>query len=395
MKKRLLSLLLAITILLSCFAVSMSAYGKTQQLILNTKMSYQIDGIDDMGYFLYTPDASGTYSFLSYNLPASEAYLFTKEVDAETGAKKYVNLAYSNSSPDFAENGQSNARQFCLTYHLKRGVTYYFAAGWFLSEDRTSGTTTVMLRCDEYDEKIIEEIRLTCSAYLNVYADGSWQTDENGERYYFYNLSKIINNMTITVYYSTGEVKSVTGKTEIDGYKVSYLHNQSTTHWYPKEHDNYKNNILTVKILDVSADYNVPILSTARYSVQGTVQSMNNKLVENAQIYCNSELLATTNSSGYFYFSYPAGKYTLTIKAPNSLERKITLIVSTTNNDNNYTSKPIRLYTCDYVNDGIINTKDYAAITKLDDAAQIKRDTAQYQSAIHFTSDNYEEFSLQ
>ncbi|MGN0521646.1 MAG: carboxypeptidase-like regulatory domain-containing protein [Eubacterium sp.] len=392
MRRRLLSLLLVAVIILSCFAFSISAYGSTQQLILNTKMSNTIDGSEDMGWYTYTPDASGTYSFLSYNVPASEAYLFIKETNEETGAKVYTQLAYSKNDPNYEENDH-NIQQFCLTYHLMRGVTYYFAAGWLLP-DRTSGTMTVMLRCDEYDEKIIESISLTCPAMLNVYADGNWMTDSDGERYYFYNISKIISNMTVTVYYSTGEVSSVIGQNEIDGYNISYLHNQSTVHWYPKEHDSYTANTLTVKILDVTADYEVQILSSARYIVQGTISSKNKTFVKDAEIYYKNELLATTNSSGYFTFSYPAGQYVLTVKAPNSLSREITVVVSTSNTDNNYTQTPVVLYTCDYVNDGIINAKDYACITKLEDEAQFIKDDAQYKSAINYTSDNYEPFTL-
>ncbi len=394
MKKKLFSLFIANVILLSCFAFSLSAYGKTQQLILDTKMTYETDGADDKGIFTYTPDASGTFSFLSYNVPASEVYLYVKEIDPQTGEKKYVQLAYSNSDPDYEKNNH-NRQQFCLTYHLNRGVTYYFHAGW-LFESRTSGTMTVMLTCNEYDDKCIENITVSCpvTAKLNVYADGNWMTDANGERYYYYNPSKIISNMTVTVYYSTGEVSSVTGKTEIDGYTIRYLNDQLNTHWYPKEHPNYTANIITVKILDVTADYNVDIISSARYPVQGVVKSMNGEYIKEAQIYCGSELLATSSATGYFSFSYPAGQYTLTVKAPGALARTATIIVSTTAKDNNYVSQPINLYTCDYVQDGIINTKDYAKIKKLTDDALMKKDIEQYSSAIHYTSKNYEDLNI-
>ena len=194
MKKKIISVILAIVTVISCFAVAFNAYGKIYELELGVKTTGVIDGEDDLIRFSFTPEESGTYSFLSYNVPATEAYLFVKEVDPETGYKEFVQLAYSNSDPNYQENEHSN-RQFCLTYHLEKGVKYYFDAGWYLSDTRVSGTITVMLRCDEYDV-VFDRIEATCPIMIDVYSDGSFSTDSNGEQYFLYNLSKVIANTT-------------------------------------------------------------------------------------------------------------------------------------------------------------------------------------------------------
>jgi len=77
--KKLISLLLALVLILSVCALALTAFGKSQELTLNVKQSAVIDGEDDLEWFYYTPEKSGVYSFLSYNIPASEAYLFVKE----------------------------------------------------------------------------------------------------------------------------------------------------------------------------------------------------------------------------------------------------------------------------------------------------------------------------
>lgn len=111
MSKKIISLILAVVLAISCFAITFSAYGKIQELVLDGDFQCEIDGADDLAWFSYIPEISGTYSFLSYNTPATEAYLFIKEYDSETDTKQYVQLAYSNSDPNYAENSHNQSTQ--------------------------------------------------------------------------------------------------------------------------------------------------------------------------------------------------------------------------------------------------------------------------------------------
>ena len=124
MKKKLISVLLAVLLLLSCMSASISAFATTRPIQLDVKVTNILDGAGDMNWYTFTPVASGTYSFLSYNVPASEAYLFVKEKDPETGKKVYKQLEFSNSDPNYQENGH-NILQFCLTYYLEKGVKFW------------------------------------------------------------------------------------------------------------------------------------------------------------------------------------------------------------------------------------------------------------------------------
>lgn len=390
MKKKAISIFLAMVILLSCFAFSFSVFGQTQALILDTKMTNVIDGSEDMGWYTYTPEASGTYSFLSYNVPASEAYLFIKEVNSETGSKTYVQLAYSNSDDDYEANDH-NSRQFCLTYHLDEGTTYYFAAGWYLGS-RTDGTMTVMLRCDSYDKTDIDYIEATCSAELDAYVDGSWLTDSNGTRYFYYNITKLTTNTTVTVYYTDGTSTTVTGADTVDGNTIVYSHTQSTDHWYTASDASYTSNTMTVSVLGHTDTYEVTINVAAMYSVKGLVEDLNGNPIENARIMYNSAQIASTSSDGTFSKSLTAGYYNCTIEGDNALSRDVVIIVGASSND--FTSSPITLYNCDYVKDGIINAKDYSYIIKNIDSDSLDDEKTQFANSIHCTSDSYSNLIL-
>ncbi|MGN1124116.1 MAG: hypothetical protein ACI4RR_07205, partial [Eubacterium sp.] len=353
--KKALSMLITAMLILSSLAFTFSAFGKTQTLILNTKMTETIDGVDDVAQFIFVPDESGTYSFLSYNVPASEAYLLIREVNSETNQKEYVQLAYSCSDPDYQENGH-NSRQFRLTYHLEKGVTYYFWAGWYLSENRTDGTMTVMLRCDQYDSNI-EKITISCPASLDAYTDGMWMTDLEGSKYYHYNTTRLEANMTVTIHFNDGEQISATGQEEINGYRIIYLHSQSTNHWYPQSDENYTENTFTVKVLDKTASMDVPINIGARFAVKGIVTDMLGNPIENAEIRNTQGSVVYTDFNGVFCFYTVPGDYSMTVCSDNSLDRKFRLVVSALADDNDFTSVPIQLCDYEYVKDGIINAK--------------------------------------
>lgn len=395
MKKRALAVFMALCVVISCLSGTISAYATTRTIQLDVRVTNMLDGSEDMNWYIYTPEVSGTYSFLSYNVYASEAYLFVKEKDPDTGKKIYTQLEYSNLSPDYKENGQSGILQFCLTYYLEAGVTYYFAAGW--SHETTidkSTSMTVMLRCDAYGEKVIDSIDVSCPATLSAYIDGQWQKDTNGVSYFYYNLSRIMANITITIHYNDGSTSTVIGKDEIDGYDVLYTHTQSVNHWYAQSTPEYTANTLTIKIADASVDFDVPIEISSMYGVKGTVVDTDGNPVANARIVNSNSnsTLATTDVNGKYYFASLTGKYNITVRCDHAVSRNVEMMVGTGQSGNSF--EPIQIVTCDYVDDEIINAKDYAYIVRNLSGSELDEKKEQFRNYINFSQDDYEPVTL-
>lgn len=390
MKKRIVSLLTAFTMLVSICAVTFNAWAIIP-LTLDMEAQETIDGADDLAWFSFTPQASGTYSFLSYNIPASEGYLFIREVDKVTNTKQYVQLAYSNSDENYIENGH-NSRQFCLTYHLEAGVKYFFAAGWYLSGDRTTGTMKVKLRCDGYDSQI-ERIEASTVATLDSYNDGMWKSDANGERYFFYNISKIIANTTVTLFYLDGTTSKATGKEVIDGFTINYYHDQVNTHWYPQADEQYTSNKLTVQVLDKSTTIDVEILTAARFYTIGTVTDNDGEAIENAEIIYRGVAIAATDVGGKFYFYVPSGKYECVVAAENCVDRNVSITVSSTS-ENDFQATPITLCANDYNDDNIVNAKDFAVMNKIFSEQEIEEKRESFVRDINFSTSSYPPLSL-
>lgn len=395
MKKRALAVFMALCVVISCLSGTISAYATTRTIQLDVRTTNMLDGSEDMNWYIYTPEVSGTYSFLSYNVYASEAYLFVKEKDPDTGKKIYTQLEYSNLSPDYKENGQSGILQFCLTYYLEAGVTYYFAAGW--SHETTidkSTSMTVMLRCDAYGEKVIDSIDVSCPATLSAYIDGQWQKDTNGVSYFYYNLSRIMANITITIHYNDGSTSTVIGKDEIDGYDILFTHTQSVNHWYAQSTPEYTANTLTIKIADASVDFDVPIEISSMYAVKGTVVDTDGNPVANARIVSSNSnsTLATTDANGKYYFASLTGKYNITVRCDNAVSRNVEMMVGTGQSGNSF--EPIQIVTCDYVDDEIINAKDYAYIVRNLSGSELDEKKEQFSNYINFSQDDYEPVTL-
>lgn len=395
MKKKLISVLLAVLLLLSCMSASISAFATTRPIQLDVKVTNILDGAGDMNWYTFTPVASGTYSFLSYNVPASEAYLFVKEKDPETGKKVYKQLEFSNSDPNYQENGH-NILQFCLTYYLEKGVTYYYAAGWSFDYTIDKATAmTVMLRCDEYYEKIVDSIELSCPSVLSAYVDGNWTKDPSGlYSYFYYDISKIIANMKITVNYADGRTSTVIGKDQIDGYDILFKHTQSENHWYPQETPEYTANTLTIKIADASVDFDVPIKINAMYAVTGTIVDTNGDPVENARILNNAtnSLITTTDSNGSYYFATNSGQLSITISGESVLSRQVQMTIGAQQSGNDFA--PIEVVNLDYVNDGTINAKDLVHIIKNFSGSELESKQQDFDDYINFDKSDYPSLSL-
>lgn len=386
MKKKVLSIFLAIVLAASCFAVSLTAYAKIYSLVLDIPTQGTIEGEDDLVWFTYTPDVSGTYSLLGLSVPATEAYLFIKEVDKETNTKKYVQLAYAIDDPNYQENNH-NSRQFCLTYHLEAGVKYYYAAGWYLSESRTSGSVKVMLRCDEYDVKI-DRIEAVCPIILDAFSDGTWNTDSDGNPFFYYNISKIVANTTVTVYYPDGTSVSATGQETVDGYPIIYNHNQYYEHWYPQTDGSYTSNAVTVKVLNETAQIDIQIATVARFKVTGTITDMLGRPIENAKIMYSNAVLDETDADGQFTFYSSSGQFAYNVTASNAIDRRVIIVVAA-DGENDFTDTPISICTCNYENDSTINAKDYAVMLKTLEGEELASQQEQFSKSINFTADSY------
>lgn len=398
MKKKLLSVILAVCVVLSCLSIGFTAFATTRVLELNVKTTNQLDGFGDMNMYTFTPKKSGTYSFLSYNINASEAYLFIREKDPVTYQKLYTQLAYSKQNDNYKKYGQPGLNQFCLTYHLDAGTTYYFGAGWTMDMTYERGDTdmTVMLICEEYDEKIIKNIDIDCPAVLRAYTDGEWRrNNDNTASYFYYDISKLLANMKITITYSDGRTSSVMAYLEeIDGYEITFRHNQLEQHWQPQSTAEYTANTLTIRIADASIEFDVPIQITAMYGVKGIIQDYAGNPVSDAKITCNGTPFATTDKNGFFYRALNSGAFSVTVSAENAISREFTMIVSAQQYGNDFTAKPIKIVTCDYVADGVINAKDYSYMIKNLSGEDLKKQKAQFGNAINFDKSDYESFTL-
>ena len=390
MKKKIISLFLALIIVTGSLTVSFVAFASSRALILGTKITSAIDGEDDLCRFIFTPTQSGTYSFLSYNVPASEAYLFVRE--NEDGKKVYRQLAYSNSDPNYKENGH-NQLQFCLTYHLEKGVKYYFDAGWYLSDSRTSGNFTVMLRCDVYDSEV-ETLTVLNDSKLSIYSDGEWQTDADGNRYFYYNISKIISNLSVTVTYADGRSVTSVGEDTVDGYKIDYKQNQAYVHWYPKSSPDYKSNILTVCVLGKSVDIEIEIEPNSMNLVKGKVVDMLKSPVQNAKIKLNGTVLASTDLNGEFWFYSNSSVLEYSVSIDNAIEREFTMLISVNDKKNDYRNLPIEICTVDFSGDGFVNAKDYVMMKKSLKGEEFEKAFLQYKKCVNFSKTNYPKLTL-
>lgn len=389
--KKIIAAVLAAAIAVSCFAFGMtSAFAKTQEIKLDIEMSNTIDGLDDKNWYYFTPSQTGVYTFLSFNkILYAEAFLFVKT--QKDGVKTYTQLAYSNDSPDYEKYEQPNRYQFCLKYNLVAGNTYYFAAGW--DSSRTNSTMTVKLIYEGDGSDWIDHLTVSCNAELTWYTDGSWERDTEGKSYFYYNYSRIIQNMIVTIFYADGSSSSsALGSDTVDGFDIRYSHTQSVDHWYPEQDERYTGNILTIKVLNKSVDYNVVINQDALLTVSGKVcDYINEEPVSGANISVNGAIVASTSSNGSFSFAYSPGYYTMSVSGENIITRTFNISVDTMEENNDHSAQPIGVVVGDYVKDGIINGKDYAYIQNVLSGDGQKKEEEKFAKQFLFKSDKYPE----
>lgn len=386
MKKRIISIILVIVIIISSLALSITAFGSSKELKPDIMASTIMSGKDDLEWFYFTPSESGVYSLLSYNDYPSHAFLYTRE-KKDNGDIDLVKHAYANKDENYEENGH-NSRQFCLTYHLDAGVTYYYAVGWYLSDTDVS-SMQVMLRNDYYDVDIIERIELSQPVALELYNDGIWARDAENQRYYRYNTSKILANLKITIHFTDGTSVTAPASDRIGDYPVTFVDNQYESHWYPDYDDNYSGNIFTVKVLNKTASVNVPIIAGTRYYTKGRVVDMAGNTVANADVAVNRINTTTTDENGEFSLYLPTGVSNIDISAEHSIARRIQLTVSVNKDENDYTKTPFEICNCDYVDDDVINAKDFAFIKKNVRGAEQDRALSEFANSINFTQNDY------
>lgn len=272
-------------------------------------------------------------------------------------------------------------------------MKYYFDAGWYNSAERTSGAFKVMLRCDSYDTDVTD-MSASIDIELPVYEDGTWETDSSGTRYFYYNLSKIIANTTVTITYKDGTTVKERGKTEVDGYYISFLHNQSKQHWYPVKDENYTANTLTVKVLDKTFDLEIPITSQATAAVYGKIIDFNGDAVSGAKIYKNGVNVATTDSNGVFYTYSIPGVVNFAVEAQNAVKRSFKAIITTEGSKNDFTATPVEICTVDYSGDGCVNAKDFYLMKKTLSQEEFTKQKGQFEKNINFSSTSYDELTL-
>ena len=388
--KKATAIILTVVLIICCFASGLvSASAKTQKIILGTEITNTTDGQEDKNWYYFTPEQTGMYTFLSYNrILYAEAYLFIKE------GKEYTQLAYSNLSPNWEYYSQPNKYQFCISYQLEAGKTYYYAAGW--DSERTSGEMTVKLIYEGGEEDVIERIEVNCDANLTWYTDGSWETDLSGEAYFNYNYSRILQNMVTTIYYQNGSSSSTSlGGNTVDGYTLKFTQNQSTAHWYSKEDEKYTGNYITVSILNKSTQYDVVINQDALFTVRAAVcDYVSGEAISGASVSINGTEAVTTDSNGWFSFVSSPGICNAKISGNNIIARDVVMVVDVNRENNDHRDNPIGIVTSDFVKDGIINAKDFAYIQKIFSAEKQKAESEKIKNLINFTAANYPKAEL-
>lgn len=408
--KKTWAILMSVVMILTSLAFSFYSFATTfQNLTLNTLYSAPIRGSEDMIWYTYTPQVSGTYSLVSYTVGKTHAYLYTKTTNPN-GSVTYNGLAYAPSKdPNYMDEDvryfyvEGNdtpyvhtSTAFRLTYHLDAGTKYYFSAGWS-TESTESGTINVVLKQDSIDtgEKHITSVTAKGNSSLYRFNDGEWKVDSNGERYYKYNISKVTQNLTITLHYNDGTSTSVTGEDKIDGYDVLYSFNQEENHWYENSNPKYNGNVLTITVSNVSCEYNVPIEVGANYNVQGiVVDYVTGDPVSGATIYWGDMEMATTGSDGTFNINYGYGLYYMTVESEGAFTREIMLNITQSSYVNNHLDEPIPIIVGDYVPDGIINGKDCAYAKRTFTGEKKQKELEKFQKQLCFTPDTYGEFQL-
>ena len=389
--KRIIAFIMALALIIGSFASGIfSASAKTQQIILNTEIINTTDGVYDKNWYYFTPEQTGIYTFLSFNrLLNSEAYLFIKE------GTTYTQLDYSKTSPNYEYYGQPSANQFCLSHKLEAGKTYYYAAGWN-SATNSGSSMTVKLIYEGSEEDVIESLEVACNAELSWYTNGSWEKDGAGEAYFSYNYSKILQNMIVTVNYKNGTRSSTElGGNTVDGYTISFTHNQQNAHWYPKEDERYTGNILTISILNVKMTYDVVINQDALFTVYGSVCSLaNGEAISGASISINGAETAVTDAQGEFSFVSAPGTYSAKISGEGIIPRSFTITVYVNSEYNDHRETPIAVACGDWVKDGIINAKDFGYIQKNFSGSKKEAEEKRFEKQINFTAADYEDLKL-
>lgn len=131
-----------------------------------------------------------------------------------------------------------------------------------------------------------------------------------------------------------------------------------------------------------------------KHRVTGIITDNIGTPINGASLTVSGNAVSVTDENGEFSFFAQAGDYELTVSANNSLSRTIHLTVSPSDTENDFRNIPVKIINCDFVNDSIINAKDYSFITKnlSGDIAEEKR--AEFKNSINNTVKNYESLKL-
>lgn len=94
----------------------------------------------------------------------------------------------------------------------------------------------------------------------------------------------------------------------------------------------------------------------------GEYNAPNSYPLANANITINNDLVAVTGETGIFSANLNNGKYTAYITHPNGIDRSFTFTI----NGDSISVDDIAVIACDWHKDGVINSKDYAMLSKND-----------------------------
>lgn len=203
--KRILALVMALSVLISLFSMTVSAQETAGTLTLD--QTTNVTSQSSIVYVAFTPAESDTYVFYSQS-------------DADTYAELYDSSMHQLTQDD--DNGEDN--NFSIAYALEAGQTYYLGVRFYNSAAGLTIPVRVekspILRIDFDTIEIIEN------------HNGHMETDPNGESWFHYYWTSALQ---YTVYFQDGTSQHFSGSQfEWNGkvYQINHTSDdQYQNHW--------------------------------------------------------------------------------------------------------------------------------------------------------------------
>ena len=252
--KKFLSLFLSITMLFSTLTTVNTVFASETNIDFSNAINISLDETVDVSiktegyvqYFKFMPEKDANYSF--YSSSSDDTYV--------TLYDEYGNELSSDDDSGIDLN-------FKINYKLNAGETYYFGSK-FLSDELTGNFQVGLIQ-----EEIlsVESISYAPANLIEIkeYTNGNWDTDDNGNEYFNYNMPLCNNGDVFSVIYNNGISVDYIYDTEQEAFiadngdmishsDYSYS-DQSSDPWVPN-----KENYITIYYMGVETRVPVKII---------------------------------------------------------------------------------------------------------------------------------------